>query len=75
MTVDNQVRRWLLTFPGLFEADTPAEVLEKARTASGVDCSIAEFAAALSRYGFRVDQVRGRVRLALPMLSVNATGR
>jgi len=74
-TIDSKIRDWLRTFPGWWEGSTPAEVLEKAHTASGVQCSVGEFAESLSRYGFRPDIVRGRVRLTLPTLPVNASRR
>ena len=65
-TIDSKVKSWLEQKPGLFEADTPQEVVRKAWAASGVECSVEDFREALDRLGFRPDVVRGRYRLALP---------
>ena len=52
-TIDNKVRRWLMTFPELIEADTPGEALRKAWAMSEVDCGVSDFQDALARAGFR----------------------
>lgn len=67
MTVDDKVRDWLMRErPGLIEAASPLECFRKAWAASGIECSAGEFTDALSRAGFRVDQVCQTYRLALP---------
>jgi len=70
MTIDDKVRAWLMTRPGLVDATTPQEAFRKAWALSGIDCPAGEFTDALVRSGFRVDQVQQTFRLALPAVSV-----
>ncbi len=57
--VDGQVRRWLMTKPGLFREFDHRGVLERALEASDIHCTLDDFKAALNRAGYRPDQ-RGR---------------
>jgi len=66
LTLHSKIRTWLEQKPGMFEAVTPQECLRKAWAASGVECSVEDFRAALNRVGFRPEVVRNRYRLALP---------
>lgn len=57
MTVDSKIRDFLNSLPGVFEADSPSEVLRMAWASCGVECSIGDFTDAIFRYGFKPEQV------------------
>ena len=65
-TVDDKVKSWPMTKPGLVTEASPAGVLQKAWGASGVQCSLGDFTDALWRWGFKPEQVGARWQLALP---------
>ena len=65
-TVNDKVKSWLMTKPGLVTEASPAGVLQKAWGASGVQCSMGDFTDALWRMGFKPEQVGVRWQLALP---------
>ena len=58
MTVDQQVRAWLHSYPGLIEGSSPGEVMALAHTISQIQCPVSDFQEAIWRYGFKVTQVR-----------------
>ncbi len=70
--LENRIREWLMSQPGLIEGDSPEAVMSKALAMSRVECSADDFKAVLDRAGFRVSMVRDKCRLALPDVPINS---
>ena len=68
--VENRIRDWLMTFPGLVVSSSPQAVLREALTLfksqTETECDLAVFTDHLWRLGFRPEQVGVHWQLALP---------
>ena len=69
--VENKIRAWLMTFPGLVISENPQAVLRKAMAlftaATGTACELPIFTDALWRAGFHPEQIGVHWQLALPV--------
>ena len=66
-TIDERVRSWIMmTMPGLFVGSDHGDVLRRALAASGIECELDDFAAALWRSGYVPRQVCREFRLVFP---------
>ncbi len=70
MQIENRIRDWLMTFPGLVVSVSPQAVLKEAlalfKSQTGTECDLAVFTDSLWRLGFRADQRGADWVLALP---------
>ncbi len=70
MQIENRIRDWLMTLPGLVVSTSPQAVLREAMAlftaASGTACELPIFTDHLWRLGFRADQRGPNWILALP---------
>ncbi len=70
MQIENRIRAWLMTFPGLVVSVSPQAVLKEAlalfKSQTGTECDLAVFTDSLWRLGFRSDQRGPNWILALP---------
>ena len=70
MQIENRIRDWLMTFPGLVVSVSPQAVLREAlalfKSQTGTECDLAVFTDHLWRLGFRADQRGVNWVLALP---------
>ncbi len=68
--VENRIRDWLMSFPGLVISTSPQAVLREAMAlftaATGTACDLPVFTDSLWRLGFRADQRGVDWVLALP---------
>ncbi len=70
MQIENRIRDWLMTFPGLVVSSSPQAVLREAMAlftaATSTECDLPVFTDSLWRLGFRADQRGVNWILALP---------
>ncbi len=70
MQIENRIRTWLMTFPGLVVSVSPQAVLREAlalfKSQTGTECDLAVFTDSLWRAGYRADQRGADWILALP---------
>ena len=70
MQIENRIRDWLMTFPGLVVAHSPQAVLREAMAlftaATSTEVDLPTFTDALWRAGYRSDQRGPNWVLALP---------
>ncbi len=70
MQIENRIRDWLMTFPGLVVSVSPQAVLKEAlalfKSQTGTECDLPVFTDSLWRLGFRADQRGPNWILALP---------
>ncbi len=70
MQIENRIRAWLMTFPGLVVSSSPQAVLREALTLfksqTETECDLAVMTDSLWRLGFRADQRGADWILALP---------
>ena len=70
MQIENRIRAWLMTFPGLVVSVSPQAVLREAlalfKSQTGTECDLAVMTDSLWRLGFRADQRGPNWILALP---------
>ncbi len=70
MQIENRIRDWLMTFPGLVVSSSPQAVLREAMAmftaATGAKVYLPVFTDSLWRLGFRADQRGPNWILALP---------
>ena len=68
--VENRIRDWLMTFPGLVISSSPQAVLREAMklftAATSTECDLPVFTDSLWRLGFRADQRGVNWVLTLP---------
>lgn len=71
MNVENKIRAWLMTFPGLVRASSPQLVLCEAlalfKSQTGTECDLPIFTDSLWRAGYSADQRGANWILALPV--------
>ena len=71
MNVENKIRAWLNTFPGLVRASSPQLVLREAlalfKSQTSTECDLAVFTDHLWRAGYSADQRGANWILALPV--------
>ncbi len=70
MQIENRIRDWLMTFPGLVVSASPQAVLKEAlalfKSQTGTECDLPVMTDSLWRAGYRPEQVGQRWQLALP---------
>ncbi len=69
--VENKIRAWLMTFPGLVTSSSPQAVLKEAmalfKSQTATECDLPIFTDALWRAGFHPEQIGVHWQLALPV--------